>query len=69
MEFRLGPLRQRSALLCQDYAPLIVAYRNGAPVRLSDVATVVDREEDIRNAGIGQWQAPVLIMHFPPARR
>ena len=25
-----------------QYAPLIVAYNNGAPVRLSDVATVVD---------------------------
>ena len=25
-----------------EYAPLIIAYHNGAPVRLSDVATVVD---------------------------
>ena len=25
-----------------DYKPIIIAYRNGAPVRISDVATVVD---------------------------
>jgi HAE1 family hydrophobic/amphiphilic exporter-1 len=26
-----------------DYAPLIIAYRNGAPVRLRDIANVIDR--------------------------
>jgi multidrug efflux pump len=35
----------------KDYAPLIVAYNNGAPVRLSDVATVLDSQENILNAG------------------
>jgi HAE1 family hydrophobic/amphiphilic exporter-1 len=29
-----------------DYAPLIVAYRNGAPVRLRDIAHVIDSVED-----------------------
>jgi HAE1 family hydrophobic/amphiphilic exporter-1 len=33
-----------------DYAPLIVTYRNGAPVRLSDVADVIDSVENERNA-------------------
>jgi hydrophobe/amphiphile efflux-1 (HAE1) family protein len=37
--------------LAKDYASLIIAYHNGAPVRLSDVATVVDSQENIRNAG------------------
>ena len=37
--------------LAREYAPLIVAYRNGASVRLSDVATVIDSQENIRNAG------------------
>ena len=37
--------------LAKEYASLIIAYRNGAPVRLSDVATVVDSQENIRNAG------------------
>jgi multidrug efflux pump len=36
----------------KEYASLIVAYRNGAPVRLSDVATVLDSQEDIRNFGL-----------------
>src|SRR5690348_272793 len=33
-----------------QYAPLIVAYRNGSPVRLSDVAAVVDSAENVRQA-------------------
>ena len=32
----------------EDYKPLVIAYRNGAAVRLSDVATVVDSVEDFR---------------------
>src|ERR1700716_3851498 len=32
------------------YAPIIVAYRNGAPVRLSDVATVIDSAENVEQA-------------------
>src|SRR6185369_15622310 len=32
------------------FRPMIVAYRNGAPVRLSDVASVIDSVEDTRNA-------------------
>jgi multidrug efflux pump len=34
-----------------DYAPLLVAYRNGSAVRLSDVAQVVDGVEDLHNQG------------------
>ena len=34
-----------------DYAPLLVAYRNGSAVRLSDVAQVVDGVEDVHNLG------------------
>jgi multidrug efflux pump len=33
-----------------DYLPVIVAYRNGAPVRTSDVATVVDAAENSQQA-------------------
>ncbi len=35
-----------------DYRPLIVAYRNGAPVRLGDVATVID---SVQNDRIASW--------------
>ena len=33
-----------------DYAPLIVTYRNGAPVRLADVGTVRDSVENDKTA-------------------
>jgi multidrug efflux pump len=34
-----------------EYQPLIIAYHNGAPVRVGDVADVVDSVEDIHTAG------------------
>ncbi|EFL49975.1 acriflavin resistance protein [Solidesulfovibrio fructosivorans JJ]] len=37
-------------LTSKDYRPLIVSYKNGRPVRLSDVATVTDGAEDVRQA-------------------
>jgi multidrug efflux pump len=37
-------------LASQDYKPLIVAYRGDAPVRLSDVATVIDGAENAKQA-------------------
>src|SRR6201997_3716169 len=47
--------------LAKQYAPLIIAYRNNAPVRLSDVATVVDSQEDTRNAGTVNGKPSVLL--------
>jgi multidrug efflux pump len=44
-----------------SYKGLIVAYRNGAAVRLADVASVTDSVEDIRNAGISKDQPAVVI--------
>ena len=35
-----------------DYKPLIVTYRNGAPVRLEDVAHVIDSVEDDKNLSL-----------------
>src|SRR5689334_10634286 len=37
-------------LTSRDYRPLIVAYRNGGPVVLSDVANVIDDAENVRQA-------------------
>jgi multidrug efflux pump len=37
-------------LSSSDYRPLVVAYRNGAPVRLSDVARVIDDTENVQQA-------------------
>jgi multidrug efflux pump len=48
----------------EDYRPLVVAYRNGAAVRLSDVASVEDSVEDLRNAGLADGQPAVLVLLF-----
>jgi multidrug efflux pump len=47
-----------------DYIPLVVAYRNGAAVRLSDVGTVNDSVEDVRNLGLSNGQPSVLVILF-----
>ena len=45
-----------------DYENLIVAYRNGAPVKLTDVAKVVDSAENVR---LGAWanMKPAIILN------
>jgi multidrug efflux pump len=45
-----------------DYTNLIVSYRNGAPVRLGDVARVVDSAENVR---LGAWanMKPAIILN------
>ncbi|HET6491664.1 MAG TPA: efflux RND transporter permease subunit, partial [Burkholderiales bacterium] len=48
----------------EQYIPLIVAYRNGAAVRLSDVADVVDSVEDLRNAGSANGRRSVLVIIY-----
>jgi multidrug efflux pump len=45
-----------------EYRPLIVAYRNGAAIRLTDVAEVVDGNENIRNAGLANGKPSVLVI-------
>jgi HAE1 family hydrophobic/amphiphilic exporter-1 len=55
-----------------DYAPLIVTYRNGAPVRLADVATVRDSVENDKTATwffdkeFGQRRAIMLAVQRQP---
>jgi len=50
-------------LSSSQYAPLIVAYRNGNPVRLSDVATIVDSAENVRQAA---WmnRTPAVVVNI-----
>jgi multidrug efflux pump len=47
-----------------QYRPLIVAYHNGAPVRLGDVADVQDSVSDVRNIGLANGKPSVLIIIF-----
>ena len=51
----------------EDYRPLVIAYRNGAPVRLSDVAEVEDSVENVRNIGLANGRPGVGIdIHRQP---
>ena len=52
------------ATKADQYRSLLVAYRNGAPVRLSDVAEVVDSVENIRNAGLVNGIPGVLVILY-----
>jgi multidrug efflux pump len=47
-----------------DYKPIIVAYRNGSAVRLSDVADVQDSYSNINNAGSFNGKPSVLVVIF-----
>ena len=52
-----------------QYRDLVIAYRNGAPVRLGDVAEVLDSVEDLRNAGLvnGKPGVAVILSRQPGA--
>ena len=50
-----------------QYAPVVIAYRNGAPVRLADIATVTDSVENTQQAawmGSGDTLAPAVIVNI-----
>jgi multidrug efflux pump len=47
-----------------QYRKLIVAYKNGAPVRLADVGDVQDAVEDIHNVGLAGGKPAVLMIVF-----
>src|SRR5205823_11164766 len=50
-------------LSSEQYRPLVVAYKNGAPVHLSDVANVVDSAENVKQAA---WMnlTPAVILNI-----
>ena len=48
-------------LTSEGYRKVIIAYRNGAPVRLSDVATAVDGAENVRQAAWANRQPAVIL--------
>ena len=53
------------AVRAADYRPLIVAWRNNAAVRLTDIAEVTDSVEDLRNEGLYDGEEAVLAVLFP----
>jgi len=48
-------------LSSSEYLPVIVAYRNGAPVRTSDVASVIDAPENTQQAAWMNRQPAVIV--------
>lgn len=51
-------------LKAEEYQPLIISYRNGAAVRLSDVATVTDSVQDLRNHGLVNGKPAILLIVY-----
>ena len=47
-----------------EYAPLIIGYNNGAAVRLSDVADVIDSTQNIRNGGYLNGKPSIVLIIF-----
>ena len=55
-------LANDQATSAADYLPIVLSYKNAAPVRLSDVAEVVDSVQDLRNAGSANGKPSVLVI-------
>ncbi|WP_449412284.1 multidrug efflux RND transporter permease subunit [Pandoraea soli] len=55
-------LANDQAKTAKDYLPVVVSYRDGRPVRLSDVADVVDSVQDLRNAGSVNGKPSVVLI-------
>ncbi|HEV2416193.1 MAG TPA: efflux RND transporter permease subunit, partial [Terriglobia bacterium] len=51
-------------LKARQYKPLIVGYHNGAPVRLSDVANVIDSVADVHTGGSANGKRAILLVLF-----
>ena len=64
-EQRYEVMSNDQATKAADYQNLVIAYRNGAPVLLHDVAAVVDSNENIRNAGLYNNLPTVGVIVYP----
>lgn len=53
---------QTPALRASDYASMVVAWRNGAAVRLREVADVVDGVEDTRTLGLFNGEPAIIVL-------
>jgi multidrug efflux pump len=50
-----------TGLQASVYAPIVIAYRNGSAVRLSDIAQVVDGVTDVHNFGVFNGRPAVIV--------
>ncbi|QBQ97301.1 efflux RND transporter permease subunit [Paraburkholderia pallida] len=68
-DIEFGPQRFQlytndQASKASQYKDLVIAYRNGAGVKLSDVSEVVDSVEDLRNLGLTNGKHSVLVIIY-----
>jgi multidrug efflux pump len=68
--FSVGPVRYQlytndQATIAAQYRDLVIAYRNGQAVRLSDVAEIDNSVENLQNAGLYNGQRAVLVILQP----
>ncbi len=61
-ERRLQIYTQTPARRAADYAPMVVAWRNGSAVRLDDVAEVSDGVENTRTLGLFNGKPAVIVL-------
>jgi len=59
---RLQIYTQTPGLRASDYAPMVVAWRKGAAVRLADVADVADGVEDTRTLGLFDGERAIVVV-------
>jgi multidrug efflux pump len=52
------------ANLAADYRPLVIAYRDSSPVYLTDVGSVRDSVENLRNQGMSNGEPAVLVLLY-----
>jgi len=52
------------AFTAAEYLPLVVSYRNGAAVRLGDIANVTDSVQDKNNAAVSDGKPAVLLILY-----
>ncbi len=55
-------LANDQARTAADYLPTVISWRNGAAVRLADVAEVSDSVQDTRNAGLANGKPAILLI-------
>ncbi|MFP6558654.1 efflux RND transporter permease subunit [Paraburkholderia sp. B3] len=68
-DIEFGPQRFQlytndQASKASQYKDLVIAYRNGAGVKLSDLGEVVDSVEDLRNIGLANGKRSVLVILY-----
>jgi len=64
-ESHAWPISTTDQLLeAEKYRPLIIAFRNGSPLRLADIATVTDSVEDIRATGYSDGEPSITMIVF-----